>query len=179
MIPLQRTGLVPDGKYKLLVTEVEKKPGKSGFDYIALTLVILDDDGRPMDSNIYDNLSLSPKSKFMVSNFLDAIQAPTEGEIHYKAFKGKKLYATIGKEAYQGKLKNVVTTFHTPEEMGFPEERLNESYEYVPTEDEDEESSGPKPFEWSDDVTEEVDSSSIVDEMPEEMEEGTDEDVKF
>jgi hypothetical protein len=68
---------------------------------------------------------MTPKAKFMVGKFLDAIGAPPTGTVNSRIFKGKVFWAKLGKDSYQGKTKNVVVDYLTPEQAGKDPETIN------------------------------------------------------
>jgi hypothetical protein len=177
MIPLQRVGVLPDGNYKLVVADVEEKPGKSGFNYLAFTFNVFGPDGKPGATNIYDNVSLSPKSLFILSAFLDAIQAPTEGNVYYKSFKGKTFYAELGTEVYQGKKKNTIVNFLTPDMAGHSDEAMDDIDFTVPDNIDEKDSPEVKGFSWDGEKDLNDEDSSVVSSMPDELADG--EDIPF
>jgi hypothetical protein len=115
-IPLDRVGLLTDGIYRIRITESEDRTSSAGNPYVNLTCDVLDENGRSMDTTIWNSLSMSPKAKFMVSKFLDAIGAPMEGNLSSRSLKGKSFWASVGRETYQGKTKNVILDYLTPEQ---------------------------------------------------------------
>jgi hypothetical protein len=165
-IPLERSGLLPDGTYKMMIKKAEMKQGKE-HQYIALELIAFGSNGKPTDDVIYDNVSLAPKSRWVLRSLLDAIDAPKDGTMDVRELRGKVFYATLGNETYQGRIKNTVAAFITPEMAGVSYSELSNSGDYFP--DEDETPSPKKGFEWSDEDVTDDEESSVVDQMPDEL----------
>jgi hypothetical protein len=115
-IPLDRVGLLPDGVYMVRVTETEDRTSAAGNAYVNLTCTVLDEMGKDTGTTIWHTLTMTPKSRYMVSAFMDAVGAPATGSISSRALKGKYFWAQIGKDTYQGKSKNVIVTCLTPEQ---------------------------------------------------------------
>ena len=165
-IPLERSGLLPDGKYKMMIKKAEMKQGKE-HQYIALELIAFGPNGKPTDDIIYDNVSMAPKSRWVLRSLLDAIDAPKDGTMDVKELRGKVFYANLGNETYQGRIKNTVTAFITPEMAGVSNEDLAADSQYFP--DEEERSPLQRSFEWSDEDATDDEESSLVDQMPDEL----------
>lgn len=117
-IDLERSTLVPDGIYKLRITETEDRTSAAGNPYVNLTCEILDSAGKPTGNILWHTLTMTPKAKFMVGRFLDAVGAPLTGTISSRSLKNKTLWAKVGKDTYQGKSKNVIDEPLTPEQAG-------------------------------------------------------------
>jgi hypothetical protein len=168
-IPLERVGLLADGVYKVRVTETEDRTSAAGNAYVNLTCQVLDDMGKDSGVVVWHTLTMTPKSRSMVSQFLDAIQAPTTGKIDSRFFKGKTFWAQIGRDTYQGKTKNVITTCLTAEQAKKDEDSIHNVFNLGM--DEEPASNGfsddDDPASWDDDSTAN---------LPEEMSE---EDAKF
>ena len=114
-IKLDRSPLAP-GTYPVRIQSVEEKMGKSGFPYINLELDVLDEETyKSTDNLVWDIISKSPKSRFIMNSFLDALQAPTEGEITNRSLRGKRLWVNLDKRTYQGKVSMEVTGYLPPE----------------------------------------------------------------
>lgn len=164
-IPLERTGgrsLLADGVYRARIESVEQKQGAKG-PYLSFVYNIVTPDGRPTDTKIWDNISLAEKARFKVDQFLDALEAGTEGSVGLGWFKGKSLWVTVTNETYQQQLKNRIGSYITPEMAT----QLLEKAEYEGTivtgdqafsssymGEEDEEASGPQ-ADMPEDVAEE------------------------
>jgi hypothetical protein len=58
-----------------------------------------------------DNLSLSPKAKFKMDAFLDAVGLPRTGKVMASSFDGKELIVTIGMDEYQGTVRPKVEAY--------------------------------------------------------------------
>lgn len=91
---------IPDGIHVARLVDAEEREGQSsGMPYIALTLEIEADadwDGQ----RVWANLSLSPKARFKVDEFLDAVQAPDEGEATIEKFLGLKMKIQVENKTY-------------------------------------------------------------------------------
>jgi hypothetical protein len=118
-IPLERTGgraILEPGIYKARIENIEQKIGKaSGQPYLNLTLSIMDVDNRPLGNKVWDTLSFLPTARFKIDEFLDALDAPTTGSVSTSFLRNKVVFVTLGTEAYQGTLKNIVKQYITPE----------------------------------------------------------------
>lgn len=113
-IKLDRAPLAP-GTYPVRIQSVEEKMGKSGFPYINLELDVLDEETyKSTDNLVWDIISKSPKSRFIMNSFLDAMKAPTEGEISNRSLRGKRLWVSLDKRTYQGKTSMEVTGYLPP-----------------------------------------------------------------
>lgn len=165
-IPLERVGLLPDGIYRIRVTETEDRTSQAGNAYVNLTCEVLDDMGKSTDVVIWHTLTMTPKARFMVGKFMDAIGAPTTGTMNSRSLKGKQFWAQVGKDTYQGKSKNVIVTPLTAEEAKKDADTINNvfstSFEAEPEEN------GFDPNDVSNWEEEEGPGS-----LPEEMEEDT------
>jgi len=166
-ISLDRVGLLEDGIYKVRVTETEDRTSAAGNPYVNLTCDVLNDMDKSTGTTVWHTLTMTPKSKFMVSKFMDAIGAPPTGSINSRSLKGKTFWAQIGKDTYQGKTKNVITECLTPEQAKRDEDTINNVFNTASFEDD-----GPAGSQ-EDDIsaweTEEDDSlASLPDEMQEE-----------
>lgn len=133
-ISLGRTGgIIPDGVYKARITELELKDGAKA-QYIALKLKI---DGR--SSTVFDNVTLAENARFRLEPFLDAIGAPTKGNLTFtglaKLARNKLVFVKLTNEEYNGNLKNKVDSYLTAE-VG---ERMIAEQAEVGDDDEDEE----------------------------------------
>ena len=80
--PNERWKTVPKGEYNVMVTKVEQKSPRQGeFDYLEVTMQILD--GEYVGENVTDRLSLSPKAKPRLAGFIHAVglaNPETKGE---------------------------------------------------------------------------------------------------
>lgn len=169
-IPLDRVGILEDGIYKVRVTETEDRTSAAGNAYVNLTCTIYDDMGQDTGVTVWHTLTMTKKSMPMVGQFLDAVGAPKTGSLNSRSLKGKYFWAKIGKDTYQGRTKNVISTCLTPEQAKKEEDSINNvfnlSVEEEPSSNGYDEEDGPES--WDDD-----DSTAT---LPEEMEEG---DTKF
>ncbi len=113
-ISLTRTGgILPDGVYKVKVDNMELKAGQKA-PYFACRFKV---DRR--DSIVFENISQADGARFRMEAFLDAIEAPTSGNMTPAKFvvwcRGKSLYVTLTNESYQGRLKNVIGNYLLPD----------------------------------------------------------------
>jgi len=113
-ISLGRTGgVLPDGVYKMRVKAMELKQGQKS-QYLACQFSV---EGR--SSTVFSNIMLGDNSRWIFEAFLDAISAPTTGNMTVAKLiqfcRGKTFYGRLGNEEYQGRLKNVVAQFLTEE----------------------------------------------------------------
>jgi len=168
-IPLDRVGLLQDGVYLCRVTEVEDRTSQKGNAYVNLTCEVLDDHKRETGNTIWHTLTMTPKAKFMVSKFLDAVGAPKEGNLNSRSLKGKLFWAEIGKDTYQGKSKNVIKTPLTAEEAQRDENLFSNTFASFDEPDPEPEGFDPNDISsWEEEET--------LGSVPEEMDET---DVKF
>lgn len=104
-IPLKRTGGLPaEGIYRCVIRQVVLKEGPAG-PYMSCECGI-DDKDHPVESGktFYTNLSLSPKATWKMEEALDALGAPTEGEITDTGwFHGKRFYAMLTHREWDGR----------------------------------------------------------------------------
>ena len=167
-IPLDRVGLLDDGIYKIRITETEDRTSAAGNAYVNLTCDVLDGMGKPNGTTVWHTLTMTPKAKVMVSQFLNAVGAPLTGSLNSRSLKGKTFWAKVGKDTYQGKTKNIIVSALTPEEAKQEPDTINNVWNLGGS-DEDPISNG---FNREDDLSswdEEDDSTAnLPDEMLEE-----------
>lgn len=168
-IPLDRVGLLADGIYLLRVTDTEDRTSAAGNAYVNLTCDVLDENGKGTGNTIWHTLTMTPKARFMVSKFMDAIGAPKEGTLNSRSLKGKKFWAQVGRDTYQGKSKNVVNSPLTWEEAKKDEDSISNVFSTSFEADE------PEGFDDNDIANWSEDDDSLAS-LPEEMAE---EDTKF
>lgn len=133
-ISLGRTGgVLPDGVYKMRVKAMELKQGQKSA-YLASQFTV---EGK--SSTIFANIMLGENSRWLLEQFLDAVGAPTSGNMTIAKLvqfcRGKALYAKLGNEEYNGRLKNVVAQFLTEE---VAQKLMEEQPASTPNGDEDE-----------------------------------------
>ena len=170
-IPLDRVGLLEDGIYKLRVKETEDRTSAAGNPYVNLTCEVLDNNGRPTETTLWNTLTMTPKAKFMVSKFLDAIQAPAEGSISSRSLRGKTFWAKVGRQTYEGKTKNVIDDYLTPEQAKKDPDTIQNVFNASFADDEPSNGKGFNdngPESWD-----EEDDNSPVQNLPDEMTEDT------
>ena len=122
-IALKRTGgILADGVYQFRVESVEEKAGQK-TNYLALRHRQVKGSG-----TVFDNIMLNDSSRWRMEAFLDAISAPTEGNMTYSQLRGKTFWAKVGNESYKGRLKNTIEAYLT-EDMAAQERQLSETME--------------------------------------------------
>lgn len=157
-INLKRTGgILADGLYKARIHHMEERPGKAA-PYFQVQLKI-----EKGNSLVFDNVSMSENARFRLEAFLDALQAPTSGNMTVAkliAFcRNKAVWVVLGNESYEGKLKNTVKQWLTPEVAAQMQE-LEPATKDVADEDieEDEEGEWPDSDDEDDDDDDETGS---------------------
>jgi len=168
-IPLDRVGLLDNGIYKIRITDTEDRTSAAGNAYVNLTCSVLDEMGKDTGTVVWHTLTMTPKSRVMISQFMDAVDAPPSGSINSRSLKGKSFWAQIGKDTYQGKTKNIISACLTPEQAKKGEETINNSFNLSGMEEESSPNNG-----FSDDgfaSWEEDDDSNAN--LPDEMTEDT------
>lgn len=118
-LDLERISVVKPGIYKIRIDEVDDSSnGPSGFLNIKMNCSILSSSGKPTGRTTWTNLSMSPKARFKIDKFLDAINAPEEGKVSPKSFKGKTLWVRIEKgKNNRGETVSQITDYLTDLEM--------------------------------------------------------------
>lgn len=107
-IPLKREGILDDGDYRLRIDDVELKKSQAGNDYLNVKYAVLIN-GAPYGGAIWDVISLTPQSRFVVESFLDSIGAPNSNDsVSPQWFKGKFCWAHLKTGEWKGKLRNEV-----------------------------------------------------------------------
>lgn len=172
---LDRSSRVKPGVYKVRIEEVDDtQAGPSGFLNIKLTYQIISSSGKPTGRQLFDNLSMSPKARFNMDNFLDAINAPEEGNVSPRSFKGKSLWVQVDKRKNnRGEIVPDVVGYLTEEAM-----KTIEATEVADVEISDDDYSAPRDFRPSaslDDDGEEGEEDSQL----ENVMDGNDEDIPF
>lgn len=118
-VPLKRDAarsVLPDGVYQVVIEDVEDKEGReSGIPYMNLRLSVRKN-GRPIGGSIWDIVSMSDNAAFKLAQFLDAVDAPEEGDVNSQWFKGKKAYAKLITEVYDGQPRNKVKNYLTADQ---------------------------------------------------------------
>jgi len=139
-IDLNRTsGLVSLGTHTFQVMDKsEEDVGDAGPYWRVICQVISagDDQGK----EVMHNISLGPKSRFIMDDFLDGIDAPRKGKWSLEQSIGKKFRASVSQESYNGKLKSTLETI-------LPAADLQGSFDDLPSEVSEEDAALP------DDVT--------------------------
>lgn len=171
-IPLERTSLLASGTYKFRIIKVEVvTETPSGFPRISLTLDVMTEEGRPLDRQMFDSISLSPKARFRVDDFLNAIGAGKEGSLDSKQLRGKTFKGIVGKQTYKGRESNIVDGY-----IAFdPEDGDPPSFDSTSNDDEEydyDANQPPKGFNPLEDEDDEESESKIP-------EDSTDEDIPF
>lgn len=104
------SGVVKDGIYQLVVVDAEEKVSSSGNDMVKLTLAILRG-GRPAGRTLLDHLVFSEEAQWKFDNLHDALEIEEGKEIDYRYYKGKKVYASLITDEYNGMVNNKVKTY--------------------------------------------------------------------
>lgn len=91
IIDLQRG--IEVGSYAFRIVNVEDKMGPSGFPYLILSLMSITKGSAGIQHS--EMVSLSPKAKFRLVQFLDSIKAPPKGKMNSTELIGKVAWATI------------------------------------------------------------------------------------
>lgn len=111
VVDLDRTqpGLLENGIYKAKIESVDvETDSPSGFPYIKFRLGITVQGER---NALWTNLSLAPKARFRVNQLLDAIAAPTTGELDLASLRNTWVYVQLKTETYEGQARNSVAAF--------------------------------------------------------------------
>lgn len=111
---------LPDGIYQLLITDAVEGTSSSGNEQITLSLSVLRG-GRPVGRSIRHYLTFDDprdkekKNQWKWDQLHEALELDEGQEITATFYKGKKVYATLNSEEYQGRINNKVRYFMTPE----------------------------------------------------------------
>lgn len=129
-IELRRTtGLVSLGTHSFKVSpKSEEDQGDAGPYWRVIAEVISpgDDQGK----EVMHSLSLSPKARFKMDEFLDGIGAPKKGSWTLEQSIGKTFRGSVGTDTYQGKPKSVINSI-------IPFDQLSKSFATMASEYED------------------------------------------
>lgn len=135
-VPLKRDAarsVLPDGVYQVVIEDVEDKVGRdSGIDYMNLRLSIRKN-GRPVGGSVWDIVSMSDNAAFKLAQFLDAVGAPEDGEVNSQWFKGKRAYAKLITDVYEGQPRNKVKNYLTEDQAMEALEKQGEDDDVVDT----------------------------------------------
>lgn len=114
------SGTLPDGIYQLAVTDAVDDTSKSGNEMITLSLQVIRG-GRPVGRVIRDYLIFddddpkNEKHQWKIDQFHDALQLEEGQEITCKYYKGKRIYASLFSEEYNGNVNNKIKTYLDPD----------------------------------------------------------------
>jgi len=114
MISTERTaGTISEGCHLMKILELEERDGPTGYPYINVTLQVTE---RSVDNDkrLWTVLSLSPKARFKIEEFLDAMEVKPGGEVDLMGFAGRNIYGIVQHEMYNGKLQSRIDRFVTP-----------------------------------------------------------------
>ncbi|KKM59967.1 hypothetical protein LCGC14_1546610 [marine sediment metagenome] len=105
----RKTGLLTLGThtFRVLDKSVEEL-GPSGDPYWRLICEVISK-GEDQGKEIMHSISLGHKSRFIMDEFLDGVDAPRSGKGDLGQFLGKTFRASVGQDTYNGKLKSVIT----------------------------------------------------------------------
>jgi hypothetical protein len=110
-IPLERDSILSAGVHSFVIKEVKEAVGKeSGSPYLKIQYICIDA-GPEAKKSVYGNLSLTPQSRWIVDQFLDAVGFPSTGTIDTASFVGKKLRARVVHTEFNGKTKAELSIF--------------------------------------------------------------------
>jgi hypothetical protein len=110
-----RDQLLPNGIYWGKIEEVEVvEESPSGFPYLKLRIAANVEGERRA---FWTNVSLAPTARFKVDELLDALEAPTEGEIRVQQLKGNSLFFKLAIDTYNGNQRNVIEKFLVPSQV--------------------------------------------------------------
>lgn len=104
------SGLVKDGIYLLQIVDSEETVSSSGNDMVKLKLAIVRG-GRASGRTMLDNLVFSEAAQWKFDNLHDALEVEEGKDIDYRYYKGKKVYASVISEEYNGNINNKVKTY--------------------------------------------------------------------
>ncbi len=127
----RKTGLLTLGThtFRVLDKSVEEL-GPSGDPYWRLICEVISK-GEDQGKEIMHSISLGHKSRFIMDEFLDGVDAPRSGKGDLGQFLGKTFRASVGQDTYNGKLKSVITNImpvssEQPSLMDLPSEVATE-----------------------------------------------------
>jgi hypothetical protein len=111
-VDLSRTsGLIDLGTHSFQITERSwEDEGPSGDPcwYVVCKVVSAGDN---QGKELLHTVSLGPKSRWKMDEFLDGIGAPKRGKYTLEQCVGKKFRASVGAGTYQGKPKSTIESF--------------------------------------------------------------------
>lgn len=111
MISFKREGLLDDGIYRLRIDDIEQKTSQAGNPYLNVKYAVIVR-GQPRGGALWDVISLTPQSRFVVEAFLDSLGAPnTDDEVSPQWFKGKFLWARLKTGMWKDKFRNEVDSY--------------------------------------------------------------------
>lgn len=107
--------LLPQGVYRVVIEKVTELDGPSGFPYFNLRCSAITN-GEKWPEAIWEKVSLSPKARFRVDDWLDALEIENvDQDLPPEYFQGKSFWAKVGTKEYNGKWSNEITQYLTPE----------------------------------------------------------------
>ncbi len=105
----RKTGLVTLGTHTFRVTDKSVEDmGPSENPYWRLICEVISK-GEDQGKEVMHSISLGHKSRFVMDEFLDGVDAPRSGKGDLGQFIGKTFRASVGQDTYNGKLKSVLT----------------------------------------------------------------------
>lgn len=99
-----------EGTHTFKIVKSEEKMGGSGYPYWKFQMNCVDE-GADKGQAVWANISLAPQARFKVDQFLDAISAPTKGEISHEQCVGATLRCTVVWETYNGSVQAKIDAF--------------------------------------------------------------------
>jgi hypothetical protein len=115
---------MPNGRYNVEVhsAEMSDGPGPSGFDYLAVQCIVVDDEDYE-NRRLFHNFSFSPKALFRFRNFLlaagwDEDELTETLSFEEDELEGLELVAMVRREKNKetGEIRNVIKNFYSAAE---------------------------------------------------------------
>jgi hypothetical protein len=107
MVSTERiSGPVPEGVHPFEISELKlsDEPGPSGFHYINIKLVCIES-GVEEGKLVWSKVSQSPKARFIMENFLDALEIPSDaGQVNIASFHGTRVRCLIKHQEWDNKI---------------------------------------------------------------------------
>lgn len=102
----QANKLVPEGVHEFTIVDSGIGQGNSG----AYWRLACEAEGDLGMLTVF--LSMSPAARWKLEQFLNAINAPTTGKMHYSELVGKRFRGLVRHEEYEGQKRATVDTFY-------------------------------------------------------------------
>lgn len=101
-----------EGIYQVAIVDSKEGTSKSGNDMITLSISAISN-GKPIGKLFNDHLVFTPETQWKFDNLNAALEIPEGKEFDYRFYKGKKCYARIGIEEYNGADQNKIRGYFT------------------------------------------------------------------